>query len=243
MHNVIRVPRRSRRSWAGEDRRRLDPGTGPPAVVNTGSPSRSPITSIASGLESQSTGRRPSSSAAAPSVPLPAKKSSTSRPARARPRRSGGGRRPASGSGSRSSRCRSARRSCATRRRSGASRAPPSPASRGPAPCTARDRRPRCRSGSRRVLHVDEDRVVLRRPPPLRARAVVVGPDDLVQEAVAPEDLVEEHLAVVRLAVVEVEVERAVVARAGAGLAQPRLEEAEVVVEGVGVGEAPARRP
>ena len=63
------------------------------------------------------------------------------------------------------------------------------------------------RSGS---LDVDEDRVVLRRPSALRARAVVVGPDDLVQEALAAEDPVEQELAVVSLAVVDVEVEGAV---------------------------------
>ena len=66
----------------------------------------------------------------------------------------------------------------------------------------------------RGILHVDEDRVVLRGPAPLRAGTVVVGPDELVQEAFAPEDLVEEHLAVVRLARVEVEIERAVGAAA-----------------------------
>ncbi len=70
---------------------------------------------------------------------------------------------------------------------------------------------------ARRVLDVDEDRVVLRRPARFGARAVVVRPDDLVQEAVAAEDLVEQDLAVVRLAVVEVEVERARRRRAAAG--------------------------
>ena len=64
------------------------------------------------------------------------------------------------------------------------------------------------------VLDVDEDRVVLGGPAPARARAVVVGPDDLVEEALAPEDLVEQQLAVVRLAVVDVEVERALARRA-----------------------------
>src|ERR1043165_982275 len=58
-----------------------------------------------------------------------------------------------------------------------------------------------------RVLRVPEDVVVLRRPALLRARAVVVGPDDLVHERRATEDLVEEHLAVVHLAVVDVEEE------------------------------------
>ena len=64
-----------------------------------------------------------------------------------------------------------------------------------------------------RVLDVDEDRVVLRRPAVARLGAVVVGPDQLVEEALAAEQLVEQQLAVVRLAVVDVEVQRA---RAGA---------------------------
>ena len=68
-----------------------------------------------------------------------------------------------------------------------------------------------------RILDVDEDRVVLRRPAALGARAVVVGPDDLVEEALAAEDLVEEHLGVVRLARVEMQVERAVLPRGGGG--------------------------
>src|SRR5262245_24132379 len=41
-----------------------------------------------------------------------------------------------------------------------------------------------------RVLDVDEDRVVLRRPAAAGARAVVVRPDDLVEEALPAEDLV-----------------------------------------------------
>ena len=47
-------------------------------------------------------------------------------------------------------------------------------------------------------------------------RAVVVGPDDLVEEALAAEQRVEHDLGVVRLAVVEVQVERAVGRRAAA---------------------------
>src|SRR3712207_7594850 len=54
---------------------------------------------------------------------------------------------------------------------------------------------------------VHEDRVVLRGPPPCRPGAVVVGPDDLVEEVLAAEDAVEQDLAVVRLAVVDVEVQ------------------------------------
>jgi len=57
------------------------------------------------------------------------------------------------------------------------------------------------------VTDVDQDVVVLRGPAPGRACAVVVRPDDLVQKAVAAEDAVQQHLAVVYLAVVDVEVE------------------------------------
>jgi len=60
------------------------------------------------------------------------------------------------------------------------------------------------------VAHVDEDRVVLRGPAPLRPSAVVVDPDELVEEALRAEELVERELAAVRLAVVEVNVQRAV---------------------------------
>ena len=74
-------------------------------------------------------------------------------------------------------------------------------------------------------------------PAPLRLGPVVVGPDDLVEEAVAPEELVEQQLDVVGLAVVEVDVEGSVSGEQPPRLAQARLEEAEVVVEGVVVGE------
>ena len=68
-------------------------------------------------------------------------------------------------------------------------------------------------------------------PAAVRAGAVVVGPDDLVEEALAPEDGVEQDLAVVDLAVVDVEVERAVGGEDAVRLDEARLEEGEVVVE------------
>ena len=77
---------------------------------------------------------------------------------------------------------------------------------------------------------------MLRRPAAARLGAVVVGPDQLVEEALAAEQLVEQQLAVVRLAPVDVEVERAGGVQQAAHLAQARLEEAEVVVERVAVG-------
>ena len=74
--------------------------------------------------------------------------------------------------------------------------------------------------------------------------AVVVGPDDLVEEALAAEELVEHDLDVVRLAVVEVDVERPVLGeQRGAPRSSRGTQEAEVVVEGVVVGERPATTP
>ena len=74
---------------------------------------------------------------------------------------------------------------------------------------------------------------MLGRPAARALAAVVVGPDDLVEEARAAEQLVERDLDVVRLAVVEVQVERAAVGQQPAHLDQPRPQEAEVVVEAV----------
>ena len=84
---------------------------------------------------------------------------------------------------------------------------------------------------------------MLGRPALAGLRAVVVRPDELVQEAVAPEQRVEQHLGVVRLAVVEVEVERAVVGEQAPRLEQARLEEGPVVVEPVVVGAQVAPQP
>src|SRR5262249_12609355 len=87
-----------------------------------------------------------------------------------------------------------------------------------------------------RILHVDKDVVVLGWPASRRPAAVVVGPDDLVEEALASEDAVEEDLAVVHLAIVDVEVERAVGGESTICLAEARLQEGEIVVEAVGIG-------
>ncbi len=48
------------------------------------------------------------------------------------------------------------------------------------------------------------------RPAVFRAAAVVVRPDDLVKEALAPEDGIQQNLAVMHFAVVDVEVQAAV---------------------------------
>ena len=70
-------------------------------------------------------------------------------------------------------------------------------------------------------------------PPALGAAAEVVGPDDLVEEALAPEDGVEQDLAVVGLAVVDVEEEGAVGGEDAAQFEQAGFEEGEEVVEEV----------
>jgi hypothetical protein len=72
---------------------------------------------------------------------------------------------------------------------------------------------------------------VLRRPPVLGPATVVVRPDDLVQERRAPEDTVKEHLAVVNLAVVDVEVKASVRCQNAVRLGEPRFQEGQMVVE------------
>ena len=74
-------------------------------------------------------------------------------------------------------------------------------------------------------------------PAPARLGAVVVRPDDLVQERVAAEDLVEQQLAVVRLAVVDVEVQRAVGRQQLSQAGEAGREELQVVGVLVVVGE------
>src|SRR5262249_17892725 len=59
------------------------------------------------------------------------------------------------------------------------------------------------------------------------------------EEAVPAEDLVEQHLRVVRLARIEMDVERAVLPKKAPCLAEAGLEEREGVVEAVGVGRRP----
>ena len=70
---------------------------------------------------------------------------------------------------------------------------------------------------------------MLRRPPSLWLPAVVVCPHDLVQEAVASEDLVERELAVVRLAVVEVEIERSMHRKQPASVLEAGDDEVQVL--------------
>ena len=86
------------------------------------------------------------------------------------------------------------------------------------------------------VLHVDEDVIVLGRPLAASPRTIVVGPDHLVEEAFSPENAVEHDFAVVNFAVVYMKIEGAVGGEQAVSLLQARLEEGEVVVEGVVVG-------
>jgi hypothetical protein len=76
---------------------------------------------------------------------------------------------------------------------------------------------------------------VFGRPAAAGAGAVVVGPDDLVEEALAAEELVEEELHVVRLPIVDVKVERPALREHPSHFTEPRLEKAQVVVELVAV--------
>jgi len=85
-----------------------------------------------------------------------------------------------------------------------------------------------------RVLDVPEDVIVLGGPLLLGACAVVVSPDDLVDERVPPEQLVEEDLAVVDLPIVDVKEERPTRLEEATGLLKPRLHELEEVLELVG---------
>ena len=77
---------------------------------------------------------------------------------------------------------------------------------------------------------------MLRRPAPPRATAVVIRPDDLVDEALSAKDLVQKNLAVVGFPVVDVEVQSAVGAQQTAGVLEPWPDVPQVVVEHVAVG-------
>ena len=94
------------------------------------------------------------------------------------------------------------------------------------------------------VARIPEDVVMLGGPAPLGPRAVIVGPDDLVYEALAPEDFVQQHLAVMRFAVVDMEEEGARGCEQPVRLPEPGLDEGHVVVERiVPGGGAEADRP
>jgi hypothetical protein len=85
------------------------------------------------------------------------------------------------------------------------------------------------------VAGVPEDVVVFGGPAGSGTGAVIVGPDDFVDEGVATEDEVEEDLAVVDLSIVDVEEEAAIGMKEAMGFDEARFEEGEVVVEEVWV--------
>ncbi len=82
-----------------------------------------------------------------------------------------------------------------------------------------------------RIADVDEDDVVLCGPATFRPRTIVVCPHHLVEKALATEDLVEQHLAVVRLARIDVEIEAAVRGEDSPCLDEPRPQPSDVIVE------------
>jgi hypothetical protein len=83
------------------------------------------------------------------------------------------------------------------------------------------------------IFDVDEDVVVFRWPLPGRPRAVIVGPDDFVQETLASEDGIEQDFAVVNFSIVDVEIEAAVRRQQTMGLGQSWLKEGQIIVEQV----------
>lgn len=85
------------------------------------------------------------------------------------------------------------------------------------------------------VFGVPQDVIVLGRPLAFSAGAIIVGPDDLVEEGRAPEDLVEQHLAVMHLAVIYVEIQAAVRLEHPVGFVQARREEGQKIVKDVSV--------
>ena len=87
----------------------------------------------------------------------------------------------------------------------------------------------------RRVFDVEKDVVMLGRPTAFGLAAVVVRPDDLVDEALSPEDLIQQNLAVMHLAVVDVEVQAAGGFEQPVSFLQPRGQESQEIVEDIQV--------
>ena len=80
---------------------------------------------------------------------------------------------------------------------------------------------------------------MLGRPLLLCPPAVIISPDDLVEETIAAKDLVQQHLAVMHFAVIDVEIQRAMRSKQTVGLFQARGKKGQVVVKDVGVGLRP----
>jgi hypothetical protein len=85
------------------------------------------------------------------------------------------------------------------------------------------------------VFGIPQDVVVLGRPFFGRTPAVIVGPDDLVEKALPAEDLIQHDLAVMHLAVIDVEVQAAVRLEHPVSLLHARGEEGQEIVKVIGV--------
>ena len=90
-------------------------------------------------------------------------------------------------------------------------------------------------------FRVPQDVVVLFRPAVTRPAAVVVGPDDLVQEPLGPEQLVEQEPGVVGGVKIEVEVDRSCRSQHSVDLGEALVQERQVLREGHVVSVAVAR--
>ncbi len=85
------------------------------------------------------------------------------------------------------------------------------------------------------IFDIQQDVVMLGRPAVFRPAAVVIRPDDLVQEALPPEDGIQQDFAVMHLAVVNVEIQAARWFEQTVRLAEARFEEGQVIVKDIGI--------
>ena len=85
------------------------------------------------------------------------------------------------------------------------------------------------------VFDVQQDVVMLGRPAVFGPSAVIVCPDDLVQEALPPEDGIQQDFAVMHFAVVDMEIQAAGGFEQAVSLSEARFEEGQVIVIDIGV--------
>ena len=83
------------------------------------------------------------------------------------------------------------------------------------------------------ILHIDQDVVVFGRPPALGTGAVVVRPNDFIEETIPAKDHVAHDLRVVHLAVIQVQIQSPVLGEEIACRLQPGKQERPVILEGV----------
>ena len=74
---------------------------------------------------------------------------------------------------------------------------------------------------------------MLCRPAVFRSPAIVIGPDNLIQEVLTAKDFVEKNLAVVNLSIVDVKVKGTSWAKESVRFTQAGLKESQVIVEAV----------